>query len=546
MTQNEQQDDILTTQQASTEETATQQAPTEAEVGISGPATDDAPPSGGQAALPDDLERLKLFATTLRELKDKRSVRELMEHEMLMLLVRTNSSRINEYPLLEQQQRSIIDTLTTRSTQDPLHKFIRDTIDTFLQALTKYAANLAGGTEDENLRKELLNTEVILLKCVQGTVYALGLCMDNMVETLVRAFGEEALAASDAIVESTPQGEAFWAAHIEHFIVKLVADAYKGIMKAEEFSIAKEGSVLIVRYPFDALVKRLCLHPKPLEKTRLQGMLEQESRDFASRKTRKMVQDMLATFASRPEFGLAADDIEFISRILCIDPCAREWDNAQTALITSGADAVDDDEAPSPAVLQAQFLRTQVIGIACSVGIALNLMRQDFLKALTDFSSKEVANVRKMLGDFSLPCLGRALQTLLEYQFLAELRRRAGDDMGKLTFRVRRERRATVSAVEALFDHGLNRIHRNKIWQPEPKRTDMLLFRPQTPAEVEALLRMLQLEPALAREVGKLWAGAPFRIEFNLCVSLDLLSRTTTNLNQRLAELLAKFGITRI
>ena len=74
----------------------------------------------------------------------------------------------------------------------------------------------------------------------------------------------------------------------------------------------------------------------------------------------------------------------------------------------------------------------------------------------------------------------------------------------------------------------------------------MLLFKPQSASELDALLNILQVEPLLEREVRRLWVEAPFKVEFGVFLSLDLLARSTTNLNQRLAEVLGRFGITRI
>lgn len=142
--------------------------------------------------------------------------------------------------------------------------------------------------------------------------------------------------------------------------------------------------------------------------------------------------------------------------------------------------------------------------------------------------------------------MGRTLQTLLEVQFVSELRTRAGDDLGKMHMRTLRERRTSTSAVEALFDQGLTRIRRNKLWEQDPHREDMLLFKPQSASELDALLNILQVEPLLEREVRRLWVEAPFKVEFGVFLSLDLLARSTTNLNQRLAEVLGRFGITRI
>lgn len=501
---------------------------------------------------PPPDERLAAYVACLAATKDRRAVREVVEREVLLCLIRTNSERINEYPLLETQQRSSIEIVAARGAMDPLHEHIRKLVGEFVAQLGQYAK--PGGADSSLLRTGLVNTETLLLKCVQGVVYTTALCTDNFIETLVRAYGEEALGPSDAITESTELDEQYWRKHFAHFVAGLVDEAYDAIMAQEAFTLAKERSLLVIRYPFDALLERLCRTPRPLDKTRVQNLFEYETRDFASRKARKLVHDILQGMAARPDYPFAAGDIDFISQIVCIDPAAREMEKLQTLLLSGGLSAdlagaeAEAQGAPAPDVNpeQVQFLRDQVVGMACSVAITLNLLREDFLRALDGFSPKETAIVRRTLGDFSLPCLGKALQSLLEFQFVTLLRRRAGEDMGKIHIRTRKERRTSVAAVETLFDSGMTRIRRNKLWQQDPGRANMLLFRPQTATELESLLHLLQIEPQLAREIGSLWTDASFRVEFALYISLDLLSRSTTNLNQRLAELLARFGITRL
>lgn len=497
---------------------------------------------------PPPEERLAAYVACLAATKDRRAVREVVEREVLLCLIRTNSDRINEYPLLETQQRSIIEILAARGAVDPLHEHIRKLVAEFVAQLGQFAK--PGGADSGQLRIGLVNTETLLLKCVQGVVYTTALCTDNFIETLVRAYGEEALGPSDAITESTELDEQFWRKHFAHFVAGLVDEAYDAIMGQEAFSLTKERSLLVIRYPFDALLERLCRTPKPLDKTRVQTLFEFETRDFASRKARKLVHDILLGMAARPGYPFAQGDIDFISQIVCIDPAAKEMERMQTLLLSGGMPGADGEAAEAPPAEvnaeQVQFLRDQVLGMACSVAITLNLLREDFLRALDGFSPKETAIVRRTLGDFSLPCLGKALQSLLEFQFVTLLRRRAGEDMGKIHIRTRKERRTSVAAVETLFDSGLTRIRRNKLWQQDPGRANMLLFRPQTATELESLLHLLQIEPQLAREIGSLWTDASFRVEFALYISLDLLARSTTNLNQRLAELLARFGITRL
>jgi len=160
--------------------------------------------------------------------------------------------------------------------------------------------------------------------------------------------GEEALGPSDAITESTELDEQFWRKHFAHFVAGLVDEAYDAIMGQEAFSLTKERSLLVIRYPFDALLERLCRTPKPLDKTRVQTLFEFETRDFASRKARKLVHDILLGMAARPGYPFAQGDIDFISQIVCIDPAAKEMERMQTLLLSGGMPGPDGETAEAP------------------------------------------------------------------------------------------------------------------------------------------------------------------------------------------------------
>jgi len=510
-------------------------------------ASSNAGPAGHGTPLPNGTllsfeQRLDAYIAALRDLKERRAVKEVTEREMLQLLMRLNAPRINELPLLESLQQGITDFLTIRGVTDPLHGFVAETVRKGITLMNRYLTLGPDSPDADALRAEVANCETLLLKGIQGIVYTTGLCMDNFTETLVRAYGDVAIAASDTIIRETPPGEDFWRRHFEHYVVALVRKAYDSIIEDEGFSIAKEKSVLVIRYPFDALLAQLRLTPPPEEKSRIQKLFEGEARDFATRKARKIVQNLLRSLADKSLYPFADDAIDFISQIVCIDPAAAELDRLQTLLISGGT----HEDGRQVSAAEVQFARDQVLCMACCVGLTLNIMRADFIAGLGALGQRDIALLRRTLGDFSLPCMGRTLQTLLEVQFVSELRTRAGDDLGKMHMRTLRERRTSTSAVEALFDQGLTRIRRNKLWEQDPHREDMLLFKPQSASELDALLNILQVEPLLEREVRRLWVEAPFKVEFGVFLSLDLLARSTTNLNQRLAEVLGRFGITRI
>jgi len=174
--------------------------------------------------------------------------------------------------------------------------------------------------------------------------------------------------------------------------------------------------------------------------------------------------------------------------------------------------------------------------------VSLGILRQDFQKSLSMFESKEAAQIMHLLGVFDLESIERAFFAMLELQFISIIRQRSGEDSGKMQIRSTRLRRVREEEVDTLMDLGLNRIRKNKLWVKDPDNEEYLLFAQQSPADFKAIMEIMHLEPQLARAVLTLWQHAHNKVFISVHLNLDLISRTTTNLNQRLAEIFLRFG----
>jgi hypothetical protein len=132
---------------------------------------------------------------------------------------------------------------------------------------------------------------------------------------------------------------------------------------------------------------------------------------------------------------------------------------------------------------------------------------------------------------------------MLECAFLNHLRRRAEDEGGKVHVKSSISRRIQAEAVEELFSHGLTKIRRNKLWQPDPNRKEMLQFKSGNAKEFTALLAMLQISGDLGERIQALWERASPRVDIFVLINMALVAKSSTNLNKRLMEILAKFGV---
>ena len=250
-----------------------------------------------------------------------------------------------------------------------------------------------------------------------------------------------------------------------------------------------------------------------------------------------------------PEGVLSRADVEFIGRIVCIDEATRElrdrylehlWASRNRAE-EAGGEAPAEAPAMDPKALQ--FLVDQAVAEGVGAVIAVGVTREIFAQALNAFAPAATESIKALMGAFDFDSLERVLFYLLENQFLHLLRDLAAPEGGKLLVRSLRLRRTPQQGVEELFAKGLTKIRKAKIWSQDPARPDMLVFRQRTGRELAATLTLLQMEETLSLAVLALWEAAGLKIEAVAQVDLEMVSRTTTNMRVRLAEILGRFGI---
>ena len=490
-------------------------------------------------------QRLAAYWSVLKEHKEKKTIRELVEREVLLCFIATNKDRINEYPLLPPQQHAIIDFLTTRAQGDPLHAHTSALITFFINQLNKYGGLLTTGDTAgaEGEVADLVNQESLLLKAIQAVVYTTALTVDNFSEVLIRHYGEESLPAIDAIMEKVELGERFWKENFDHFITKLADGAYREMTANQLYMVRREKSQIVLRFCFDDMLSRLKRTNKSIEKTRAQSVYETSLRTFEARKARKRLADHLTKLSHKPDYPFAPADIPYIASILCMDSAGLAFESAYTMLhANSLAEPLKGADGEELTQQGARFIFEQMLTMACATSVSLGILRQDFQKSLSMFESKEAAQIMHLLGVFDLESIERAFFAMLELQFISIIRQRSGEDSGKMQIRSTRLRRVREEEVDTLMDLGLNRIRKNKLWVKDPDNEEYLLFAQQSPADFKAIMEIMHLEPQLARAVLTLWQHAHNKVFISVHLNLDLISRTTTNLNQRLAEIFLRFG----
>jgi hypothetical protein len=508
-------------------------------------------PAPGSPQL-DKTQRLAAYQQKLRALKERSSLREVMERELLLEFIRVNHGNISEYPLLKAQQSSVIELLCGR-TGHPGYEYIHKHIAGFIVLLGHYEKALKTGdtARADELQTGLVNTESMLIKCVQGIVYAMALITDNFEEIVLRYFGQNALREYSVLIEKHELDERFWKAFVQQFIAKRVADAHRAILDEERFTVSKEKNFLVIRFLFDDILAGLNPTGQTIEKTRIQKSYIASRTEFDGRKRVKLIQTVLTKgVAGLTQAGdISATELLQAARITCIDQVGTVFETLyeKRALARNGAGADagtasgDTAEQRQKEQTEFKFLMDQVVAVGLGAAIAIGRTSDHFYNALEEFVPDQIEAIRPLSRDFSIPTLEKLLFFLLENHTIHILTETGREEGGKIQVRSGRARRVSAATVDGL--PGMSKIRKAQLFANDATRPGALLFKPKTGKQLAAAMDMLSLEPELKKALTTVWSEAIFRVDIMVLINLEQVARTTTNLKVKLSEILMKYGV---
>jgi hydroxyethylthiazole kinase-like sugar kinase family protein len=481
-------------------------------------------------------DRVTAYLERLEELKRGNVFREVMEERVFLEFIRVNRDRINEFPLLEIEQKSLIDILLRRGADHPGHQYIKGLIAEFLAVVNRYgkARGVGAGEEAEARLKELSGAEAFLVKCVQGAVYACSLIKDNASDAVIMHFGESSLHEIEEITERCEFDESWWQALLDTFVRDRIARAHAGIVAGEKYTVFREGGFIGVRLPFDAVLATLRGTDKTIQKTRVQSAYDAQEEDPGNRPVAAALAAFLGT-GPNPlvQARTPAPVLRHLARIAAMDTAGRDH---------AAAGPPDSDEAEA----RNAFLAAQAMALCVGAGLVQAVALQDFERAVRDFEARERRILLSRVGNFERERLERLVPLVLEFAYLGLLRDMGRDEGGKVVIRAMRLRRAVEAEVAALTGTGegdLTRIGRRRLFEAEPDRPDMALWKPKTFDEMTGLCAVLQLAEPVTASLSALWEAAPFKVDFLVAVNLEAVAKVTANPAQRVAEILARFGV---
>lgn len=508
-----------------------------------------ASPSGADGPRLNTEQRLAAYQKKLRALKERSSLREVMERELLLKFIEVNKPRINEYPLLKSQQQSVIELLCARSGH-PGYEYIHKHIGTFIVLLAHYEKAAATKDTDrlDELEAGLVNTESMLIKCVQGIVYAMALITDNFEEIVLRYFGQEALKQYSGLIEKYELNDIFWNAFVEEFVASRVEEAHKEILEGEKYDISKEKNFLVIRFLFDDILSKLNPTDLQIENTRIQKNFADSVADESSVRRASLLRTILikgvsnlskAEHITQNEYGQGA-------RIICMDSVGKEFEAAymarmeQAREIKANGDNRDADTIKREQI-EFKFLMDQVVAVGLGAAIAIGRTSDYLYKAMGEFVPDQIAGIKPLARDFSIPVLERILYFLLENHTIHMLQEAGRSEGGKIQVRSGRARRVSSATVDQL--PNMSKIRKKQLFANDVTRENTLLFKPKTAKQMASAMSVLSLEPELQKGLSELWKKAVFRIDIMVLLNLELIAKTTTNVTAKLTEILEKYGV---
>ncbi|EPR44136.1 hypothetical protein dsx2_1880 [Desulfovibrio sp. X2] len=494
-----------------------------------------------ESTAPNDVEqRLDVYQRKLTLLKERGALRDNAEREMLLEFIQANHSRINEFPLLPVQQNGLINILCIRSGSHPAQELLKRSLAGFLHLLTQYekASLTRNAQEIETLRRSIVNAETILIKFLQGAVYAASLAHDNFEEVIIAHFGEESISTIDGITERQEMNERFWREILETFVTTHVSEAYDALMQGEKYLLRKEQSFLVLQFSLDDVLARLKRTDRTIEKTRVQALYEQCKRDKDATIKRKLVFEMLLGEELLPASVVSREEKLYAATVACMDVVAEQ--------LVEKLRQQGDDVPPERREIEKQqlaFVQEQVLSMAVGALLTLGVVREDFLIPIGSLGMADPKQLRGVIGNFELHSLDAALLACIEGQFLSLLRERKADEGNKVLIKTQRARRVAMDRLEALAPLGLTKIRRHKLFEQDRNNPQQAVFIPRNTRELQHVLHLLQTDPAFAQALLSVWEEAAVTIEIMVMINLEVVAKTSTNLKARLAGILGKFGI---
>ncbi len=515
-----------------------------------------------------DLDsRINAYADAYSKLKENNASPEILEREMLTRFLHINLDRFSDLSPTPLQQLAVINLICLRAFKYERYKYVQNIIQGFIGDITRFTGLEMGDNFDEedeedflerkNMAKQnLRNTELLLFKLIQSVVRVQAVILNSFEEIIHEVFSEKGVALYKGIYDKLEFSSNFWRSVIETFIKQEVTKAYNRIVTKAKYSYARSKKSISINFSFDYVLDEIRKDELLQRKKKKHAFyIETDVQEFELKRIRQVVYDFLKE--NMDIFLLdnsSQNDLNHIIQIVCFDQAAADYKRLaidEVLHTMQWEDMQRQCKIKLSCEDDLEHVKEELLACALGAAMAYDTIKKDFINAINVFSTKnmqifsqeDIEHVQELVTYFEPETLNLAFRYMIEHYFYNLLKRKSMDKKDKVEIRASYKRRVGKDALEELFQWGLTRIQKNKIFKNDTTRAEMFEFRCVDYETLEKLYDILQMENYQREKMDDVWLNAERKVEFYVIIRLDLLTKTTTDIKRGISEILYKYGI---
>ncbi len=472
--------------------------------------------------------RLELYLEHVRHLKEKKSLNQITEAEVLQFFIPACIDLIDECPTTEVGQQGLINMICLRSSLHPEHEQIKKKIASFLFSINTCLKESSGQNAQvsQDIPSEIFNTESILIKIIQAVIYCSGLFMDNLLLGISHFRGSEAELQLHELAQQIELGRDFWKQFYHQFVQESCREIYETILSEKKFTMTREQNLIVIRFPLSQYFQTQQGENQGVL-SRIQNRYVQTQNETGTACLRLLRQ--CARIIKRQEIETGEYE-NLCAQILTMD-----------GIGTSCKELFQTNQPPQNAEELGNwtFHLEQVEYMLLMTRITMDTIWSELASIFT-YPQEQMQTLRAL----TLNLDPQKAHMMWPFLFLCEIedqiRYKADKDLKKISLRRQHEREIPLALLKKVLQDGLAKEYQKQLVTLNPKNKTFY-FKPKQRDELQEILLHVS-DQKLQQLLLQAWdeSGSP---DILLLLNLKALARGTTNLSQKVSQLLSRLGI---
>ncbi len=471
--------------------------------------------------------RLNSYLSHIQQLKEKKPLNQITETEVLQFFIQTCINIIDECPTTEVSQMSIINLICMRASLHSDYEEIKKRISAFLFSLNTYLKENIKQNEEKNkiMQQEIFNAETILIKIIQVVIFYSGLFMDNLLYGIARFKGAEAELQLHELSQEIELGKDFWKKFYNLFIQVPCTEIYKNIIEEKQFTMTRDQNFILVHFP---ITQYLQSDATAGALSRIQNLYLKTTNENGTKALQFLRQFSTTVKKEKIETG---EYENVFSKILSMDILSKQ-------IIKLFQENQTPQNAEELANILFHLEQTQTIFFITK--IIIDTIWSE-LTTIFPYQQGEMQRLRFLMLGLNPEQAPNVWPFLFLCELKEQIQNKAGDNGNKISLRQIQERKIPLPLLK-------------EILQKEPKKelqkqlitlqsgTKTFLFRPTKQEELETVLAQF-VDKNLKTKILQAWKETTAGFTLLLLINLKALARGTTNLAQKVTEVLTAFNL---